>query len=143
EASCCSAELPPHRTRTRPSWLTCQLCCVVAADRLRASTAVAHNATMAPSAASVCEPKSRTSGMAVATLDVSSRAEKRRRSRHAERETAIQLTERSDTPEDERAVRTTKTEGVLQCDIDLQVTRGVGAVIKVALGILVEDVDGG
>src|SRR5215813_14258809 len=88
------------------------------------------------------ESKTSTSASPMATPVVSNRAARRRRSRQAERLRAIQLMERSDTPENERAVRATKTEGVLERDIDLQVPRRIGAVVEVALRILIEDIDG-
>jgi len=47
----------------------------------------------------------------------------------------------SDPLEDQGAVRSAETERILERDADLQVTRGVGAVIEIALRILVEDID--
>jgi len=53
------------------------------------------------------------------------------------------LQEESNVGEDERTVGTAETEGILDCDINLHIARGVGAVIEIAGGILVEDVDSG
>ena len=47
----------------------------------------------------------------------------------------------SDTFENERTVGTTKSEVVLQGDIDLHLPGLVGAVIKIAVRVLIEDVD--
>lgn len=44
--------------------------------------------------------------------------------------------------EHQRTIRTTKTEIVFQCDVDLHVSRRVGTVVQIASGVLIEDVDG-
>ena len=43
----------------------------------------------------------------------------------------------------QRAIGAAKAEIVFQRDFKLHITRGVGAVIQIALGVLIEDVDGG
>ena len=49
----------------------------------------------------------------------------------------------SNSLEDQRAVGATKAKVVLHCTVDFHVPCGVGAVVQVAIGILVEDVGGG
>ncbi len=49
----------------------------------------------------------------------------------------------SDPLEHQRAVGATEAEVVLQGSVDLHLTRGVSAVIQIAIRILIEDVDGG
>ena len=48
----------------------------------------------------------------------------------------------SDFAENQAAVRAAETEGILQGDVDRHFPRGVGAIIEIALRILVEDIDG-
>src|SRR5690606_11380076 len=50
--------------------------------------------------------------------------------------------ERSDASNQHRAVGAAKTEGIGQRHVDLHVARLVGAIVQVAFGILVEQVDG-
>ena len=50
---------------------------------------------------------------------------------------------RLDATHDHRTVGTAKTEGVRQSDINLHIARSIGAVVEIALRVLVEDVDGG
>ena len=68
-----------------------------------------HIAATPATAAAIAEPDHNTTGSAAPTPLVSISATHRSRIRQVERETAIQLTEISDTPEDERAVRAAKT----------------------------------
>src|SRR5690606_11052837 len=49
---------------------------------------------------------------------------------------------RSEAPHQHRAVGAAETEGIGQRHVDLQVARLVGAVVQVAFGILVEEIDG-
>jgi len=50
--------------------------------------------------------------------------------------------EHSDALEDQRAVGAAEPERVLQRDVDAHLARGIRAVIEIALGVLIEDVDG-
>src|SRR5512139_939421 len=50
--------------------------------------------------------------------------------------------QRSNALEDQRTVGSAKPEVVLECKVDLHLTRGVGAVVEIALQVLREDVDG-
>lgn len=49
---------------------------------------------------------------------------------------------RSGPPEDQRAVGAAKSEIVLQGDLDLELTRRVGAIVEIAFRVLIEDIDG-
>ena len=52
------------------------------------------------------------------------------------------IVRRSDPPEGQRAVGAAESEIVLQGDIDLDLTRHVGAIVEIAFRVLLEDIDG-
>lgn len=58
-------------------------------------------------------------------------------------EDAVPISLKSDLAHDHRAVGTAEPEGIRQRDVDLHLPCLVGAVVEIALGILIEDVDGG